>query len=255
MTAPKIAVYKFSSCAGCQLQFINFEDELLDMIGQVHISYFKEASSIEEDPPYDIGFVEGSITCEHEKERILKARKDCKVILALGACASVGSMNTLKNWRPVEEQIQRVYKHPEFINTFDKAYPIDHFIEIEGNIHGCPVDRVELREIVTAFLMKKRPFVRPHAVCVECKLKENECLLLARNELCLGSVTRGGCGAICTTHGRACFGCRGPNEDANPEGLVRIFRRLGYEDNEIERRFKYFSGVTPTFRKGAEASA
>lgn len=252
MAVPRIAIYKFSSCAGCQLQFINFESEMLDMLGQVHISYFKEATSLEEDPPYDIGFVEGSITCPHEEEKIKKVREECNILVALGACACEGCMNTLKNYRPIKEQVERVYEHPEFINTYDAAYSIDHYVDVDAYIHGCPVDREELREFVTATLMGKKPFLRPHPVCVECKLNENECLLLTRNELCLGSVTRGGCGAVCTTFGRPCFGCRGPSVDANPEALVKIFRRLGYDDSEIERRFKYFSGETPGFRKGAE---
>ncbi len=252
MAIPRIAVYKFSSCAGCQLQFINFESELLDMLGQVHISYFKEATKLEEDPPYDIGFVEGSVTCPHEEEKIKKARQDCGVIVALGACACEGCINTLKNYRPVQEQIKRVYEHPEFIHTFDRAYGIDQFIDVDLYIHGCPVDRTELRELVTATLMGKKPFLRPHAVCVECKLNGNECLLLTQNALCMGSVTRGGCGAVCTTHGRACFGCRGPNVDANPQGLCDIFKNMGYDSDEIRRRFQYFSGETPDFRKGAE---
>ncbi len=253
MAVPKIAVYKFSSCAGCQLQFINFESELLDMLGQIHISYFKEATSLVEDPPYDIGFVEGSITCPHEEELVKKARQDCKVIVALGACACEGCINTLKNYRPIDEQVKRVYEHPEYIHTFDKAYGIDHFIKVDAYIHGCPVDRNELREFVTAFLMGKKPFLRPHPVCAECKLSENECLILTQNQMCLGSVTRGGCGAICPSFGRPCFGCRGPSADANPEALVEIFRKLGYDDDEIKRRFMYFSGETPAFRKGAEA--
>ncbi len=253
MSVPKIAVYKFSSCAGCQLQFINFESEMLDLVGQVDIRYFKEATSLDAEGPYDIGFVEGSITCRHEEERILKARDDCKVIIALGACACEGCINTMKNYRPIEKQVERVYEYPEYIETFDKAFGIDHFIKVDAYIHGCPVDRVELREMTTAFLLNKKPFMRPHAVCVECKLNENECLLLSQNALCLGSVTRGGCHAICTTHGRPCFGCRGPNVDADPVALVNIFRRLGYDDDEIKRRFKYFSGETPAFRKGAEA--
>lgn len=253
MAIPKIAVYKFSSCAGCQLQFINFESELLDMLGQVHISYFKEATSQIDDPPYDVGFVEGAVTCEHEEKKIKKIREDCKVLVTLGACASEGCVFTLKNYRPLDELKKRIYPHPEQISSFDKAYGIDHFVKVDAYIHCCPVDRVELREFVTAFLMKKKPFLRPHAVCVECKLNENECLLLTQNALCLGSVTRGGCGAVCTTWGRPCFGCRGPNVDTNPEGLVKIFRRLGYDDSEIKRRFQYFSGETPAFRKGAEA--
>jgi len=252
MALPRIAVYKFSSCAGCQLQFINFESELLDIVGQVEIAYFKEAADIEDNPPYDIGFVEGSITCAHEEEKVKKAREDCKVLVALGACACEGCINTLKNYRPLDEMVKRVYQHPEYIHTFDKAYGADHFVKIDAYVHGCPVDRQELREFVTAFLMGKKPFMRPHAVCVECKLNENECLLLTQNALCLGSVTRGGCGAVCTTWGRPCFGCRGPNADSNPEGLVEIFRRLGYDDSEIKRRFSYFSGETPAFRKGAE---
>lgn len=252
MDKPRIAVYKFSSCAGCQLQFINLESELLDMLGQIHISYFKELTSLVEAPPYDIGFVEGSVTCPHEEEKIKKIRENCKAVIALGACACEGCMNTLKNYRPLNEMVERVYEHPEYIHTFDKAYGIDHFVKVDGYIHGCPVDRNELRELIVATLLGKKPFMRPHAVCVECKLNENECLIQVEKGLCLGSVTRGGCGAVCTTMGRPCFGCRGPNVDANPEALVEIFRRNGYSDDEIRRRFQYFSGETPAFQKGAK---
>ncbi|MCE1245721.1 MAG: oxidoreductase [Firmicutes bacterium] len=253
MDKPKIAVYKYSSCAGCQLQFINIESELTDLLGHIHISYFKEATSLEEDPPYDIGFIEGSVTCPHEEEKVKKAREDCKVVVALGACACEGCVNTLKNYHDLNDVVSRVYPHPEYIHTYEQAHGIDHFIKVDAYLHGCPVNRLELRELIVSVLIGKKPYLRPHAVCAECKINENECLIQTEKALCLGSVTRGGCNAVCTTNGRPCFGCRGPNEDANPEALVEIFKRDGHPLDEIKRRFLYFSGDTPVFRKGAEA--
>ena len=102
-TKPKVAVYKFSSCDGCQLSLLNLEDELLDLASAIDISYFLEATRTVKPGPYDIGIVEGSITTPHEAERIKEVRNECKYLIALGTCATAGGIQALRNFANAQD--------------------------------------------------------------------------------------------------------------------------------------------------------
>ncbi|MCL4425055.1 MAG: oxidoreductase [Firmicutes bacterium] len=249
---PRVAIYKMSSCAGCQLEFLNLEPVLLDVVGAVELSYFVMARRQNAPGPYDIGFVEGAITCGEEIEKLKRARQECRVLVALGSCACFGGLPSIKNWIPERVVESRVYQNLEVIES-TKAYGIDEYVKVDAYLKGCPVDKGELVEFIKGALLGISPHLRPHSVCVECKLRENVCLFVSQGEPCLGAVTTAGCGALCPSRGKVCDGCRGPANDANAESLARSFTEYGLHKSDVIRKFRKFAGLTPEFSKGAEA--
>lgn len=251
-TKPKLSVYKLSSCAGCQLEFLNLEPVLLDLVGAIEFSYFPMARRRYEPGPYDIGFVEGAVTCGEEIERLKKARQECRILVALGSCACYGGLPSIKNWTPERVIVSRVYENPALVHSI-KAYGIDEYVQVDAYLKGCPVNKDELVEFIKGTLLGIRPRLRPHSVCVECKLNEYECISVIRREPCMGPVTTAGCGALCPSRGKACDGCRGPANDANAESLARTFSEYGLHRSDIVRRFRKFAGLTQEFSRGADA--
>lgn len=252
MPRPRVGVYKFSGCSGCQLQFLNMENELLDLVGAVDIVHFIEAKRDNDPGPVDLGFVEGAITTSEEVERIKEIRARCRVLVAIGACANSGGIQALKNWASVEDYKATVYEHPEKVESLGWSTDIAAFVPVDYRVEGCPPDRGELAEVVVAALFGRRPYLRPHSVCVECKLKGNVCLLISRGASCMGPVTKAGCGAICPSYDRECYGCFGPANDCNFEGMGQVLERLGLSPPEIVRKFRQFNAYREPFRKGAE---
>lgn len=252
MSKPRIAVYKMSSCAGCQLEILNLEPILLDLLGAVEISYFVMARRENQSGPYDIGLVEGAITCGEEIERLKKARQDCKYLVALGSCACYGGLPSIKNWHPQRVIESRVYDDLSAIHS-TTAYGIDYYVPVDAYLKGCPVSREELLEFIKGALLGIRPYLRPHSVCVECKLHENVCLFVTEGKVCLGPVTTAGCGALCPSRSKPCEGCRGPANDANTVSLAQTMAEYGLHHSDILRHFRKFAGMTPEFSKGAEA--
>ena len=254
MPKPRIAVFKFSSCAGCQLSILNLEDCLLDLLSAVDLNYFVMAKRENLAGPYDIGLVEGAVTTPRELEELKKIRKDCRLLVALGTCACFGGVPSIKNFTGTQRETEeRVYTHLWDIHSFS-AYGIDYYVPVDAYIRGCAVDLNELLEFLKTALLGIKPRFRAHAVCGECKLKENVCLLLEKNQACMGSVTAAGCGALCPSLNRPCEGCRGPADDCNATSLARVFRdELGLSQEDIIRKFNKYAGNTPQFRKGVEA--
>lgn len=252
MSKPRVAIYKMSSCAGCQLEILNLEPILLDLLGAVDLSYFVMARRDNESGPYDIGLVEGAITCGEEIERLKKARQECRLLVALGSCACYGGLPSIKNWQPQRVIESRVYDNLTAIHS-TTAYGIDYYVPVDAYLKGCPVSREELLDFIKSTLLGVRPYLRPHSVCVECKLHENVCLFVTEGSICLGPVTTAGCGALCPSRGKPCDGCRGPANDANTESLARTMAAYGLHHQDIVRYFRKFAGMTPEFNKGAEA--
>jgi coenzyme F420-reducing hydrogenase gamma subunit len=254
LSKPRIAVYKMSSCAGCQLEILNLEPVLLDVLGAVEISYFVMAKRENLPGPYDIGLVEGAITCGEEIERIKRARQDCRVLVAFGACACTGGLPSIKNWMPQREAEKLVYTELEAIHS-TKAFGIDEYVPVDYYLRGCPINKDELVELLKAVLLGIRPRLYTHSVCMDCKLKENPCLLVLEGKPCLGPVTAAGCGAICPSHGKVCDGCRGPADDANAASLARVFLQdLGLTPREVVLRFRKFAGNRPEFAEGVKVA-
>jgi sulfhydrogenase subunit delta len=216
---PRLAVWKFSSCDGCQLSLLDCEDELLAVAGAVDIAYFLEASSATRPGPYDISLVEGSVTTEEEAERILRVRKQSKILVTIGACATAGGIQALKNVADVAEYVAAVYPTPAFISTLDTSTAIADHVPVDLELRGCPIDKHQLLEVVAALLNGRRPNLPAYSVCMECKRRGTTCVLVGAGTPCLGPVTQAGCGAICPAYRRGCYGCFGPMESANVKAL------------------------------------
>ena len=252
MTArPKLAVWKFASCDGCQLSLLDCEDELLAVAGEVEISHFLEATSGVADGPYDLSLVEGSITTPGDAERIQRVRAVSKAVVTIGACATAGGIQALRNFADVDEFARAVYARPEYISTLGTSTPIAAHVRVDFELRGCPIDKRQLLEVISAFLHGRKPEVASTSVCFECKRRGNVCVMVARGTPCLGPVTHSGCGALCPSYDRGCYGCFGPMETPNTVSLTRQLKVLGMDDRRVERVFRTFNAAAPAFEEAS----
>jgi coenzyme F420-reducing hydrogenase gamma subunit len=250
---PKLAVWKFASCDGCQLSLLDCEDELLAVAGEVEIANFPEASRAVVKGPYDLSLVEGSITTAHDEERIHHIRRVSKYLVTIGACATAGGIQALRNFQDVKEFIAIVYATPAYIETLKKSTPIADHVPVDFELHGCPINKVQLLEVINAFLHRRKPNIPAYSVCVECKRRGNICVMVAHGTPCLGPVTHAGCGAICPSYNRGCYGCFGPQETPNTISLSKQWKKLGAADAELIRVFRTFNAYAEPFRKESES--
>jgi sulfhydrogenase subunit delta len=248
---PKLAVWKFASCDGCQLTLLDCEDELLALAGEVELAYFVEATSGNVDGPYDLSLVEGSITTADDAERIQRVRSASKALVTIGACATAGGVQALRNFGDVEEFTRVVYASPEYISTLATSTPIAAHVRVDFELRGCPIDKRQLLEVLTAFLHGRRPEISSASVCTECKRRGNVCVMVAHGTPCLGPVTHAGCGALCPTYNRGCYGCFGPMETPNTTSLTRQLKVLGVTEDGVERVYSTFNANAPEFREAA----
>jgi sulfhydrogenase subunit delta len=248
---PKLAVWKFASCDGCQLSLLDCEDELLALAGEIEIAYFLEATRGELDGPYDLSLVEGSITTAHDAERIQRVRSASKALVTIGACATAGGIQALRNFGDVDEFTRLVYASPEYVSTLATSTPISAHVRVDFELHGCPIDKGQLLEVLTAFLHGRRPGIPSSSVCIECKRRGNVCVMVAHGTPCLGPVTHAGCGALCPTYNRGCYGCFGPMETPNTVSLTRKLKVLGLDNSGLERVFRTFNADSPAFREAS----
>ncbi|HEV2350120.1 MAG TPA: oxidoreductase [Terriglobia bacterium] len=250
---PKLAVWKFASCDGCQLSLLDCEDELLAVAGAVEIANFQEASRAVVRGPYDLSLVEGSITTPHDAERIHQVRRESKFLVTIGACATSGGIQALRNFRDVKEFISIVYATPAYIDTLKKSTPISEHVRVDFELRGCPINKAQLVEVLTAFLHGRKPNTPPHSVCIECKRRGTVCVMVAHGTPCLGPVTHAGCGALCPAYDRGCYGCYGPKETPNTHALSGGWSRLGVKELDLVRAFRGFNAYADAFRKESEA--
>jgi coenzyme F420-reducing hydrogenase gamma subunit len=251
---PKVAIHKFASCDGCQLSLLDAEDELLPVSETVDIAYFPEASRRMVKGPYDLTFIEGSITTPHDVERLRLIRKESELLITIGACATAGGIQALRNWKDVREFIDIVYATPEYISTLERSLPISSFVKVDYELRGCPVNKYELLEVINALLNKRKPNINTYSVCIECKLKGNVCIAVAKGTMCLGPVTQSGCGAICPLYHRGCYGCFGPSESTNTASLSKNYIENGEKKIDIMLAFRSFNCYAEQFRKESEAN-
>lgn len=249
---PTLAVWKFASCDGCQLSLLDCEDELLAVAGRLDIAYFPEASSGMVAGPYDVSLVEGSVTTPGDLERIKEIREQSGLLITIGACATSGGIQALRNGADVSEFIGIVYAHPEFISTLDMSTPIADHVNVDFELRGCPIDRGQLVETIAAHLAGRPPRIPTTSVCVQCKARGNPCIMVSQGTPCLGPVTQGGCNALCPAYNRGCYGCFGPMESPNTAALAEQFRHLGLTEPEIVRSFRSYSGWAQPFREEAD---
>jgi sulfhydrogenase subunit delta len=238
---PKLAVWKFSSCDGCQLSLLDCEDELLAIADEVEIAYFLEASSATVKGSYDLSIVEGSITTAGDAERIQRVRRQSRRLVTIGACATAGGIQALRNFADVKEFISAVYASPEYVNTLATSTAISAHVTVDFELRGCPIDKRQLLEVITAFLAGRKPNIASTSVCTECKMHGTVCVMVARGTPCLGPVTHAGCGAICPAYNRGCYGCFGPKETPNTASLTRELRVLGMSNRDVDRVFRTFN--------------
>jgi coenzyme F420-reducing hydrogenase gamma subunit len=238
---PKLAVWKFASCDGCQLSLLDCEDELLALAGEVEIAYFLEASRATVKGPYDLSLVEGSVTTPHDAERIRQVRRVSRHLVTIGACATAGGVQALRNFGDVNEFVSIVYASPDYISTLETSTPISAHVPVDFELHGCPIDKRQLLEVITAFLHGRRPNIPSTSVCMECKRRGTVCVMVAHGTPCLGPVTHAGCGALCPSYDRGCYGCFGPMETPNTVSLTRQLNVLGMSKPAVERVFRTFN--------------
>ncbi|MGQ9631375.1 MAG: NADH:ubiquinone oxidoreductase [bacterium] len=239
MSKPRVAFFDFTCCEGCQLTVLNLETEILDIVGHIDIVNFREAMT-ERSDDYDIAFVEGSMSREADVQRVKKIRENAKILVALGACATTGGVNAMKNLRPMEDAMKYVYG--DAARHFDTipARPVDAVVKVDYKIHGCPISKKEFLEVTKALLLGKTPTIPNHPVCVECKLKENVCLY-EKNQICMGPVTRAGCDAICPTFNDPCQGCRGFIDNPNINAEKSVLEKYGLKVEDVMRQFTTFN--------------
>jgi len=249
---PRVAVFKFASCDGCQLSLLDAEEHLLAVAGAVDIVYFPEATSIMKDGPYDIALVEGSVTTHEDAERIHRIRRQSKLLITIGACAVSGGIQALRNWADVGEMTRAVYPTPGHISALKMSTPIGYHVPVDFELKGCPINKGQLLEVLCAALAGRKPTIPTYSVCMECKRRGNVCLLVAAGAPCLGPVTQAGCGAICPAFGRGCYGCFGPMETPNTASMTERFRLLGQTDTDVTRLFRTFNAWAWKFRTAGE---
>jgi sulfhydrogenase subunit delta len=252
---PSLAVFKFASCDGCQLSLLDCEDELLAVAGRLHIAYFLEATSHVEPGPYDVALVEGSITTPHDAERIREVREQSKYLVTIGACATAGGIQALRNWADAPEYMRVIYARPDYIQTLATSTPIADHVKVDFELRGCPINKQQLLEVVGALLNGRRPRTPVHTVCLDCKRRGTVCVMVARGTPCLGPVTHAGCGAICPSYDRGCYGCYGPATQPNLVSLTDQFRREGLSRQAAVDLVRSFNGYAPEFRAESDRMA
>lgn len=249
---PKLAVWKFASCDGCQLSLLDCEDELLAVADAIEIANFPEASRAVVKGPYDLSLVEGSITTPHDEERIHQVRRSSKFLVTIGACATAGGIQALRNFKDVNEFISVVYANPQYIDTLRMSTPIADHVRVDFELRGCPINKAQLVEVISAYLKGRKPVTPPHSTCMECKQQGTVCVMVSQGTMCLGPVTHAGCGAICPSYNRGCYGCYGPKETPNTHSLGDWLSEAGTPAEDLVRVFRGFNSFSTPFRKESE---
>ncbi|MCA9652710.1 MAG: oxidoreductase [Myxococcales bacterium] len=255
MSRPRLGVFKLTSCDGCQLTLLDLEDELLAIAAELQIVSFTELSSAS-DPagPFDVTLVEGSISTPEQLEHIRAIRERSRVLVAIGACATSGGLQALRNFADHEDFVRAVYARPDTISTLSTSTPVAEHVRVDLELRGCPIDKGQLREVITALLTGRRPNLPSQSVCMQCKAAGQVCVTVARGIPCLGPVTQAGCGALCPRYARGCYGCFGPQAGGNPAALARRLPVLGQDRAEVRRAFRFINAWAEGFREQAEES-
>lgn len=245
---PKISVHKFSSCDGCQLAFLNAGEALLDLAERADITHFIEAGPYNPDEPVDIAFVEGSISTAKEEARIQSIRAGSRLLIALGACATAGGIQALRNLDDHEAWKQAVYAEPQYIETLATSRPIAEVVDVDLEIPGCPVNGAQVMAVAAQLLADLPPAWPAEKLCMECKRRGNPCVVVTRGEPCLGPITHGGCNALCPAHDRGCYGCFGPAPEADAKIWAARLRDLGLSDAQIANRYLFITSHAEPLR-------
>ncbi len=249
---PRVAVHKFSSCDGCQLAFLNLGEDLLTLAERVELVHFAEAGALDPDTDVDVAFVEGSVSTPEDLERIQHVRQHCRMLIAIGACATSGGIQGLRNQANGAQWVAQIYSHPDAIASLDRSTPIADHVKVDFELWGCPVSSSQILAVVNSLLLGVAPRDNADKVCTECKRRNLTCVMVSHGVACMGPVTRAGCGALCPSLGRDCYGCYGPAENANTDALAAQFRALGLTPQSIVQRFQSINSQAPVFLAAAD---
>jgi len=249
---PRVAVHKFSSCDGCQLAFLNLGEDLLTLAERVDLVHFAEAGPLDPDIDVDVAFVEGSVSTPEDLERIQHIRSHSRMLIAIGACATAGGIQGLRNGVFDKDWVTQIYNHPEAITSLERSTPIAGHVKVDFELWGCPVSGPQILAVVNALLLGVAPRDNADKVCTECKRQGYPCVLVTRGVACMGPVTRAGCGALCPSLGRDCYGCYGPAENANTDALAAQFARQGLTPQSVMQRFQSVNNQAPVFLAAAD---
>jgi coenzyme F420-reducing hydrogenase gamma subunit len=249
---PRLAVFKFASCDGCQLTLLDCEDELLPLADRMDIAHFLEASGDVRPGPYDLSLVEGSISTGEDAERIRRIRAESRHLVTIGACATAGGIQALRNFADIAEFREAVYAQPDYIDTLATSTPVSAHVPVDFELRGCPIDRGQLLEVVTAFLAGRSPDIPDHSVCFACKRRGTVCVTVAHGTPCLGPVTHAGCGALCPAYARGCYGCFGPSGSPDLPALIPLLHRDGMSERDVERFLRTFNATAFTAVRNAQ---
>lgn len=248
VSKPRLGVFKFASCDGCQLSLLNAEDDLLAIADRVDIAYFLEASSRVDPGHYDVALVEGSVTTPDDVQRIRGIRDASTYLVTIGACATAGGIQSLRNWADHDEFVRAVYASPEYIRTLSTSTAIADHVPVDFELRGCPINSRQLVEVLSALLRGRRPGVPVHSVCLDCKRRGNVCVTVARGVPCMGPITQAGCGALCPSFDRGCYGCYGPAPQPNSRSLSDHLMAGGESPSRLVPLLRNFNGYAPEFR-------
>lgn len=252
---PKLAVWKFTGCDGCQLTLLDCEDELLAIAGEVEIAHFLEASSAVVAGPYDLSLIEGSVSTPREVELIQEVRRQSRFLVAVGACATAGGIQALRNFANVRDFMRLVYATPEYVSTLDTSLPSSAYVHVDFELRGCSPSKAQLLELITAFLQQRHPNIARHSLCIDCKRQGVVCVMVARGTPCLGPVTQTGCGVLCPSHDRGCYGCFGPMETPNTASESAWLTRLGVTPARQLRLYRTYNAFAPAFKEASDRDA
>ncbi len=245
---PRLAVHKFSSCDGCQLSLLNLGEALLELTGLVDIVHFAEAGPLADACPVDVALIEGSVSTQHDVARIKRIREQSRVLVAVGACATAGGLQALRNFADAEAWARAVYPHPEYLDMLSTATGIAEHVKVDFELWGCPANSKQVLSLLRDLLFGVRPVVEQQPVCMECKRAGYVCTLVARGGPCMGPVTRAGCGALCPSFNRSCYACYGPAEQVNLRSFGNCMQGLGLLTEDVMRRFRGINGAAPKFQ-------
>ncbi|OJW43489.1 MAG: sulfhydrogenase subunit delta [Thiobacillus sp. 65-1059] len=251
-TRPRVAVHKFSSCDGCQLAFLNLGEDLLALAERVELVHFAEAGPLDPDAEVDLAFVEGSVSTPADLERIQRIRRHSRMLIAIGACATAGGIQALRNGADGAQWIAQIYGRPDAVASLERSTPISSHVAVDFELWGCPVSGPQILAVVNSLLLGAAPRDDADKVCTECKRRNFACVMVSRGIPCMGPVTRAGCGALCPGLGRDCYGCYGPAENANTDALAAQFGRQGLDPPAIARRFRSINSQAPAFLAAAD---
>jgi coenzyme F420-reducing hydrogenase gamma subunit len=243
----KVGMFSLTSCAGCQLAMLNLDKTFFDILDNVEFTNFKMLKEENDKGPFDIAIIEGSATTREEIKELRKIEKVSKFIIAFGACATFGGIPAIKDFYHDRIIEREVYGHVQKLSSV-RIHGIGQYIKVDYYMRGCPIHKEEFFRVIKDMIAGKKPVNITDPVCVECRLKENACLL-QQGKPCMGPITYGGCDALCTSVSVVCTGCNGPCDDANVAAEAKLFKEMGISEEDIQNKFRTFAGTSKIFRE------